>query len=175
MKMTPSSHHQTDARRTHMRRIVPMALLAIGFFAVTALAGATPAHAEDTASCQFLEIQASNDGAGIDDKLKPLKKKFERPPFSSWKKYSLQRNHDETLQLTTAKDIRVGTSSKLSVLYKQYTKGKKERFKLQLTLSLKNGKKAMDTGVTVTRGDYLLISVSSKADQAFLLAVTCKK
>jgi hypothetical protein len=133
------------------------------------------AQTEEAASCSFLEIQASNDGKGIDPKLSPLKKKLEKPPFSAWAKFELQKRHDKTLTLMKSEELRVANEARLEAMYREYTKGKKERFKLRLTLRRKDGKKAMSTDATVDAGDYLVISMPPKDGKSYLLAITCKK
>lgn len=153
-------------------RAAALALVAFAFAALCA----PDAHAQDdVASCSFFEIQASTDGKGIDKKLSKLKKKLLQPPFSSWTKFDLLKKHDRKLTLTETDVFRIGTGSKLSTEYKQYSRAKKERFKLHLTLQSKNKKKAVDTDFTVYAGDYLVLSISPKRDKSYLLAVTCKK
>ncbi len=68
------------------------------------------------------------------------------------------------------------SGAKLSILYKEYSKGKKERFKLRLTVLRKNGKRALGTDFTVYAGDYLLISMPTKAKgKGYILGATCSK
>jgi hypothetical protein len=166
---SPAPRHRV---RSLLATIAGAALL---LCAVSALDSRTALAQTDTASCSFLEIHATNDGTSIDPKLKRLKKKLERPPFSVWKKFALARKHDKKLTLTKTEKFPIGKTSKLSVEYKEYTRAKKERFKLRLTLHRKSGKKALGTDFTVDAGDYVVISISPTADMGYLLAVTCKK
>ena len=155
-------------------RLFSAVVLSLALFVFSALS-ADLAHAEATANCSFLEIEASNEGKGVDKKLSKLEKKLQRPPFSSWQKFSLLKQHDRKLELTKTDTVPIGTSSKLRVEYKKYTAAKKERFTLHVTLQRKSGKKAVDTEFTVQSGEYLVLSLAPQRDKSYLLAVTCKK
>ena len=141
------------------------------------LLSANPAHAQtDAASCTFFEIQATKDGKGVDSKLKKLEKKLLHPMFSAWTKFDQLGKHDATLTLNATNVIAIAKGAKLSVLYKEYSKGKKERFKLQITVIGKNGKRALGTDFTVEAGNYMLISMPTKdKDKGYILGSTCKK
>jgi hypothetical protein len=168
--MTQSS--QTRTLASHALPLVPALAL------VWLMGSASPALAQDadTASCSFLEIEASNDGVGTDPKLLPLTKTFERPPLSAWKKFTLLAKHDQRLALGKSEDVdTTSNKAKLEVVYEEYTKGKKERFKLSLSFKRADGKKLMTTSVTVDAGDYLVISMPSKQRTSNFLAITCKR
>lgn len=125
--------------------------------------------------CSFLEIQASNNGEGIDPKLSALSKKLTRPPLSSWKSFKLTARHDKNLALMNAQDVQLKRGGKLSALYREHTKPKnrKDRFALGLTLDSKSGKRTLDTKIVVDSGDYFVIAHSSSKDSSDLLAITC--
>lgn len=181
VRMQPIHSDHTAPRTPRTRRspgparCTAIAAGALALFTLAAI-GAQPARAQGaTASCSFLEIQATNDGQSIDKQLSKLQKKLKQPPFSSWSKFSLLKKHDRALTLQKTDKFAIGSSSKLQVEYKEYTRAKKERFKLHLTLQRKNGKKAVNADFTVYAGDYLVLSLSPKRDHSYLLAVTCKK
>ena len=171
---TQSTHPILRTFRVRPSRLFLGAALGVVLFLFSAL-GAGTANAQSTADCSFLEIKASTEGKGVDKKLSKLEKKLQKPPFSSWTKFSLLKEHDIRLALTKIETVPIGASSKLRVEYKQYTAAKKERFKLHVTLELKSGKKAVDTEFTVQSGEYLVLSLSPQEDKSYLLAVTCKK
>src|SRR6478735_1089630 len=72
-------------------------------FAVTlcGVASAQPKQAPPpppTVSCEFLEISASSgDKPSVDPDLEKLKKKFGKPPFSSWNQFKLLTKIDKSL------------------------------------------------------------------------------
>ena len=159
----------------HASLVAPVLALAVAAFLVGSASPALAQQNVETASCAFLEIQASNDGEGTDPRLLPLTKTFERPPLSAWKKFTLLAKHDETLTLASSEEVDTTSKAKLEVLYEEYSKGKKERFKLSLTFKRPDGKKLMTTSVTVDAGDYLVISMPSKQHASNFLAITCKR
>jgi hypothetical protein len=126
--------------------------------------------------CSFLEIQASNNGQGIDPELRRLSKKLTRPPLSSWKSFKLIAKHDKDLVRMNAQEVPLKLGGKLSALYREHTKPKdrRDRFSLGLTLDNKSGKRSLDTKIVVDAGDYFVIAHSSSQDSSQLLAITCK-
>lgn len=163
-----------DTRRGPYWR--PLVLLT-AVLGLSMLFASSSAHAQaDTASCTFFEIQASKNGKGVDPKLKKLKKKLLRPMFSEWSKFDLLAKHETSLKLTETKLINIASGAKLSAMYKEYSKAKKERFKLRLSVLWKNGKRGLGTDFTVYAGDYLLISMRTKdKNKSYILGATCKK
>lgn len=172
MMLSPSSR----TLRGRMGRL-SRALAAATALAAAMLAAQPTARADAAEiACSFLEIRASNDSSGIDPKLKPLSKKLTRPPLSSWKSFKLVKQHDRKLASMKAEDIALEVGGKLNVLYRHTQgSGKTARFSLDLTLDAKNGKRTLDTKVTMDAGDYFAIAYSPTADSGDLLALTCKK
>jgi hypothetical protein len=160
-----------------LRRSVTRALLGAAVLAAVLLGGQVEAGAQEAkqAACTFLEIKASATGAGIDPALKPLAAKLEKPPFSAWKKFSLEARHPQTLVLMKAVDMPLKMGGKLSALFRQHTqaKGKKDRLSLSLTLDDRSGKRALDTKMHVDEGDYFVIVIGQSADGGQLLAFSC--
>lgn len=170
--MMLSSIHGSRGRVGRATR-VPAVLAAL---IATLLVAHATAHAEaDEISCSFLEIKASNDKSGIDAKLKPLARKLERPPLSSWNSFKLMARHDIKLALMKAQDVSLKLGGKLSVLYRQHSKpqGKQDRLSLELAMDSKSGKRTLDTKIVVDAGDYFVIAHSPKKDTGDLLALTC--
>jgi hypothetical protein len=158
-------------------RSMTRALLGAALVSVVLLGSGAEARAQDAkqASCTFLEIQASSGAGGIDGALKPLAGKLEKPPFSTWKSFSLVARHPQTLPLMKAVDVPLKMGGKLSALFRQHSQsaGKKDRVSLSLALDDKSGKRALDTKVHVDEGDYFVIVTSQSADGGQLLAFSC--
>lgn len=152
------------------------ALMCAAAAVVLSLAIMPRAHAQaqaDQAACTFFEIKASNAEPGIDSQLKTLARKLSKPPFSSWKTFKLVKRHDKKLERMKAEDIRLADGSKLQALYHQRSGGTKARFSLSVTLDDKNGRRALDTKISVDAGDYFLIAMSTGSESSDILALTC--
>src|ERR1043165_8877091 len=77
-----------------MRSALRLACVTV-LVASTAAAQPTP---PPTVTCEFLEISAaSGKDAAIDPELDKLKKKFKKPPFSSWNQFKLLMKTDKQL------------------------------------------------------------------------------
>lgn len=154
------------------------ALLSALLLAVVMLATAATAHAEaETIGCEFLEIEANNSSGNVDPKLNSaLAKKLKKPPFSSWKSFSLRAQHERKLPLLKAEEIQLAVGGKLSVLYRQHTQptGKRDRFALTIELDSKSGKRALNTQIVVDARDHFVIALSSGQENATLLALSCQ-
>jgi hypothetical protein len=136
---------------------------------------APPAAAKDDATCEILEIKASNEADEIDPALKPLARKLKKPPFSAWKRFSLLKKHQRVAAKMKAVDVDLVPGGKLSLLYRELSAGKKPRLRLQFTLDDKTGKRLFNGTVNLDAGDYSLIGGEPLEDDAtYILGVTCK-
>jgi hypothetical protein len=156
-------------------RIVPMAAALLAVL----LVGGPEAHAQDaSARCTFFEIEASNEGEPkVDPPLQPLKKKLEKPPFSSWKTFKVLGKHDNSLSRMKPEQLKLAIGGKLTALYRDLisAKGKKDRLRMTVTMDDKKGKRTLDTTFTVDSGDYILIGGQSLPSGAtYILAISCK-
>jgi hypothetical protein len=162
--------------RKIVRKIVRMVVSGAALAMFLALVHSEARAESERLRCSFLEIQASNNGEGIDPELRPLSRKLTRPPLSSWKSFKLIARHDKDLVRMTPQEVQLKLGGKLSALYREHTKPKdrKDRFSLGLTLDNKSGKRSLDTKIVVDSGDYFVIAHSSSQDSSELLAITCK-
>ncbi|MCG8421012.1 MAG: hypothetical protein MJE77_24080 [Proteobacteria bacterium] len=170
----PSTTRQLAIRRACTRaRVLAIVIMAA---AVLLGAGATSSALAQTANCSFLEIEASNKEGGIDGKLKPLAKKLKKPPLSSWKSYKLVAKHDKSLARMKPEDIRLTLGGKLSALLRRQgnSQGQKTRFEVSITIDNKSGKRAVDSTINVSSGDYLIFAFDVTSERGNLLAFTCK-
>lgn len=161
--------------RFAVTRLLP---LAVALACVLHL-GASEAHADaGSAQCTLFEIEATNDGApAIDKQLQPLKKKLEKPPFSSWKTFKVLGKHDKALTRMKPTELKLAVGGKLTALYRDFieAKGKKDRLRMTVTMDDKKGKRALDTTFTVDAGDYILIGGQTLPSGAtYILAISCK-
>lgn len=131
--------------------------------------------ADESASCQILEIRASNEAGGIDKALEPLAKKLKKPPFSAWKTFGLLKKHDRSVAKMKSVDLDLVPGGKLSLLYREKSAGAKPRLRLSFTLDDKSGKRLFNGTVNLDVGDYTLIGGEPlDGDATYILGVACK-
>jgi hypothetical protein len=138
---------------------------------------ASPAWAEDAASCDLLEIKASKDGTKMDPELGPLQKKLSKPPFSSWTAFSLLKRHTEAVSRMKAAVVKLVPGSQVSLVYLGSSKetGKKDRLRLEFTLDDNSGKRIAKATLAVDAGDYYAVVGDSLGGGAHhILAVACR-
>jgi hypothetical protein len=173
--MTTAKSRAMHSKSPRLSRSVAAAMLAA--VVTLGLGASAPAEAQEAkqAACTFLEIKASAGAGGIDAALKPLASKLEKPPFSSWKSFSLVASHPKTLAHMRAEDVALKMGGKLGALFRQHTRseGKKGRVSLSLALDDRSGKRALDTKVHVDEGDYFVIVLGQGAEGGQLLAFSC--
>ena len=154
-----------------------LATITATVMAFAALAVAAPAaRADGKVSCTILEIEASNtDSPAQDPELKPLEKKFRKPPFTSWNTF--KRLGSYTAELESLKPSALAlVGGKAELLLRDITtsKSKKPRAAFGITLDDQTGKRVLDTKVQVDLGDWLVVGRSMKGDKGWWLALTCK-
>ena len=139
-----------------------------------AAAAATPALAEESVECSFLEIRASSsDTPSLAAELRPLEKKLKRPPFSSWNTFELLSNLKTTLPLIKAQTLKLNYGQ-ATVLYRESTESKKKR-RLALTVVMddQDGKRVIDIKFNVEADDYFAVGRSLNGKNGHVLALTC--
>lgn len=128
--------------------------------------------AAPTVNCEFLEISASSGkDPAIDPELEKLKKKFTKPPFSSWNQFKLLMKADKSLTAKQAQkiDLKLG---KAEATLLSIVNGSQVR----LTISIDDaaGKNFVNNTSTFAAGDYLVFGHSLSNNDGHLLALTCK-
>jgi hypothetical protein len=152
-------------------------LVAAGAVAVTALAiSAAPAHADAPVACAFLEISASKTSeAAIDADLKPLEKKLRKPPFTSYNTFRKLGGADRALAPMKSETLPLKVGSAAVILRDvEKREGKKPRVELGITMDDTDGKRVIDTKVSVDGGDYVVLGRSLPNGDGHFLAMTCK-
>jgi hypothetical protein len=125
-----------------------------------------------TVSCEFLEVSASTgDKPAVDADLEKLKKKFKKPPFSSWNQFKLLMKADKTLTAKKAEAIQLKLGKAEATLL-SIVNGSQVR----LTISIDDaaGKNFVNNTSTFAAGDYLVFGHSLANNDGHLLALTCK-
>lgn len=137
---------------------------------------ATPARADDTAACSFLEISASTtkDG-GVDGELQPLQKKLKKPPFSAYNTFRLLGRQERELTAMKQENLKLKQGSAQVILRDvDRREGKKARVGVGVTMDDDQGKRVLDTKVSVDAGDFLVLGRSLANGDGHLLAMSCK-
>jgi hypothetical protein len=125
-----------------------------------------------TVSCEFLEVSASSgDKPAVDADLEKLKKKFKKPPFSSWNQFKLLMKAEKTLTAKKAESIQLKLGKADATLL-SIVNGSQVR----LTISIDDaaGKNFVNNTSTFAAGDYLVFGHSLPNNDGHLLALTCK-
>lgn len=125
-----------------------------------------------TVSCEFLEVSASSgDAPSVDADLEKLKKKFKKPPFSSWNQFKLLMRAEKTLTAKKAEAIQLKLGKAEATLL-SIVNGSQVR----LTISIDDaaGKNFVNNTSTFAAGDYLVFGHSLPNNDGHLLALTCK-
>lgn len=140
---------------------------------------ATAAAAQDAATCDVYEIEASNDTpAGIDKGLASLKSKLEKPPFSGWKKFALVKKHSKSLRSGRAVGIGLSGGGNLSLEVRNVRReeGKKPRLRLSMQIDSAGGKRLVDATTQGDSGDPWLVGglpVKGKSGATGVIGIVC--
>jgi hypothetical protein len=130
-----------------------------------------PAKETISVTCDFIEITATSEkAASVDPALDALKKKFKKPPFSSWNVFKLQHRESRTLAQKKPETIKLKLGQAEAKLL-----GTANKSQLRLSISLDvNGKNIVNTTATVEAADYLVYGHALPDNAGHLLALTCK-
>jgi len=159
------------ATRPANRRLRGGAVLAIAMIAATAVT-ATPARADVTTSCEFLEIAAKQGpGAAIDAELKPVEKKLKKPPFSSWNQFKLLSHTQKSLAKKKPEAVGLKLGSATATLVEIVDKSK---VRLTVTMDDTKGKQVANNTTTVEAGDYVIFVHELANNEGHLLSLTCR-
>jgi hypothetical protein len=125
-----------------------------------------------TVSCEFLEISATSaKDASIDPELEKLKKKFKKPPFSSWNSFKLLMKTNQ--QLTQSKEATIQLKQGKATA-KLHGIVNSSNVRLAISLEDDKGKNIVNTTATFAGGDYLVYGHSLPDNAGHMLALTCK-
>ena len=157
-----------------MRSPAPLALM-LALVLAPAVAVAQPKQAPPpppTVSCEFFEISASTGkDAAIDADLEKLKKKFKKPPFSSWNTFKLLMKIEKQLAQKKAEVLTL-KHGKAEATLLGVVNGSQVR--LAISIDDASGKNFVNNTSTFAAGDYLVYGHSLPNNDGHLLALTCK-
>lgn len=153
--------------------VTGIALSAVATLAGTAVAQPSPTPPPPPAvSCEFLEISATSaKEPSIDPELEKLKRKFKKPPFSSWNSFKLLMKANQKLEQRKMETIRLKQGKATATLH-----GIVNTTSVRLAISLEDakGKNIVNTTATFAAGDYLVYGHSLPDNAGHMLALTCK-
>jgi hypothetical protein len=131
---------------------------------------ATPALAENTAECDYLEISASTGPkAAIDPELKPLENKLTRKPLSSWNVFHKLSSGHVALKQLKADSIKLQQGSASVLLRDRNDK----HMDLTLAMDGADSKRWLDTKQGVNAGEWN-VWVHNVKDDGHIFALSCK-
>lgn len=149
-----------------------MRLLVIGLVMVAGTAAAQPKSPPPSVRCEFLEITATKGAeAAVDPALDRLKKKFKRPPFSSWNQFKLQKKEERVLTHKKAETIELKLGKAQATLLGIVNS---TQVRLTITMDDASGKNFVNNTSTFAAADYLVIGHPLPNEDGHLLALTCK-
>lgn len=156
-----------------------MRLLAITVGAFALLLAAAPSALAKDADCVVYEIEASNEGKGIDKGLQAkLGKVLKKAPFTSWKSFKLLKEHTKPAEVRKPVSVKLTTGGKLTLNIKSIVakQGKKKRLRIQATMHGKDGKQQLVTTSSIDSGDPWLIGgepMPSKPKSTYFVGIAC--
>jgi hypothetical protein len=152
------------------RRWLPVLMLALAIPAASAQPN--PKQPPPGVSCELLEISASSGATpAVDAELEKLKKKFRKPPFSSWNTFKLLMKAEAKLTQKKPETIKLKMGTATATLL-----GIVNTSNVRLTISIDDaaGKNFVNNTATFAGGDYLVYGHSLPNNEGHLLALTCK-
>ena len=153
------------------RHWLPALTLAVAIPAASAQPSPKQAPPPVVVSCEFLEITASSGATpSVDPDLEKLKKKFRKPPFSSWNVFKLDHKEQKSLEQKKLATITL-KQGQVEAKLLGIVNTSQVRLSIALTVSDKN---IVNTTATFEGGDYLVYGHSLANNDGHLLALTCK-
>src|SRR5262245_25207674 len=148
------------------------ALVAVAFL----LGGAATARAQDRASCTAIELSATKaKEPSIPADLKPLEKKLQKPPCSSWNSFKVLSSSDLALEAMKAASPKLAAGAATVILRDiEKREGKRPRLSLGITMDGQSGKRVFDSKVTVDAGDSVMFGEILPNDDGHFVALSCK-
>lgn len=155
-----------------MRAPTMLAVLIAGML----IAVAAPARAEESMTCEVVEIEASaSDKPSIDPALKDLEKKLKKGPFSAYNKFVKSARIAKKLTVMVQESFDTPKGG-VDVIIREIGKASKKRTRLSLGIQLEteSGKQYIDTKSNVDAGDFLMFARTVSDTQSIVTAVGCR-
>lgn len=129
------------------------------------------AQAAQPASCEIVEIQASNDPGGMDPSLNDVKGKLSGLKWTTFKQLARQKLTVPHKKPTSGK---LTNGGKVTLLYKdKLSEGKRPRLRFGVDIEDKGGTQIASTTTTFDSGDWILISGEPDDKGVYILAIGC--
>ncbi len=130
------------------------------------------AEAAQPASCDVVEIQASNEPpAGVDPNLNDVKHKLTGLKWTSYKQLGRQKLTAPHKKPVSGK---LTNGGKVTLLYKdKLSEGKRPRLRFGVDVEDKEGTQIVSTTTTFDSGDWILITGEADEKGVYILAIGC--
>jgi hypothetical protein len=129
------------------------------------------AQAVQPATCDVVEIQASNQGSDFDPKLDDVKGKLSGLKWTSYKQLARQKMTTPHKKPTSGK---LTNGGKVTLLYKdKMSEGKRPRLRFGVDIEDKEGTQIASTTTAFDSGDWILISGEPDDKGVYILAIGC--
>ncbi|RMH44883.1 MAG: hypothetical protein D6689_01350 [Deltaproteobacteria bacterium] len=152
-------------------------LTAAALLAIALPAPAARAQSKPAAACDVFEIEANNDGKGIDPGLGGLARVLKKPPFASWSSFVLIARHRAKVATAETAEIALKVGGRLDLTVRDVVRkqGKKPRLRMAVAWVNAKGKKATASS-EVDSGDPWLIGgepMPGKPKSTYFLGIAC--
>ncbi len=137
---------------------------------------AAPARADETLTCEVVEIDASKtDAPTIDAALKDLEKKLRKAPFSAFNTFRKSARQSKSMTKLNSETFTTPHGA-VTVIIRDIdrpTKKKKKRLSLGIQLETKAGKQYTESKVSIDAGDFTMFARGSDKE-GVITAVGCR-
>lgn len=150
-------------------------VLAVGVLIVTLLLGAAPARAEETLTCEVVEIDASKtDKPAIDAALKDLETKLKHAQFSAFNTFRKSARISKSMTTLNSETFTTPHGA-VTVIIREIKRPSKKKVRLSLGIQLetKAGKQYTDSRVNIDAGDFTMFARASDR-VGVITAVGCR-
>jgi hypothetical protein len=152
-------------------------LAAMAAVVAVVFAGAVARAQTPAASCDLFEIEASNDGEGVDKGLSSLSKVLKKAPFSSWKAFKLLKKHQKPVKVEETVTVSLDAGGTLDLTVKEIVRKQGKKARLRIGVKWMNAKqKKTEASSEVDSGDAWLIGgepLEKKPKSTYFLGIAC--
>ena len=137
---------------------------------------ATPAHAEESVTCEVVEIEASvADKPSVDPELKDLEKKLTKGPFSAYNRFVKSARIARKMKVMVSETFDT-PKGEVDLIVREISKSAKKRTRISLGIQLENeqGKQYIDTKSNVDARDFLMFARTVSDKKSIVTAVGCR-
>lgn len=150
-------------------------LLALGVVIGALVLGAAPAHAEDTLTCEVVEIDASKTSTpDIDAALRDLEAKLKHAQFSAFNTFRKSARISRAMTKLNSETFTTPHGA-VTVIIRDISRTSKRKVRLSLGIQLetKAGKQYTDSKVSIDVGDFTMFARAT-SKTGVITAVGCR-